>query len=294
LNPLIFIIDDDSVFLINLRNILEVNNYDVITADNGKLALEILSKIERIPEIIISDIIMPEMDGYDFFKAVSDNPLLNHIPFIFLSGRSTPEDVRLGKMLGVDDYITKPFKIEDLLAIIAGKIARNKKLRELNEKIDVMFSSLKLDITSSISEEQKSQVILLLVYWDDRIGPRLISNYPERENFPFSIEKIGSQLFHAIVSMYGYDNVTKAGSILLNIENIKRKGYIFFDSFKDDNVRGGEQRYMLGLVAPKINYFDSLKIKELFKELSLKIKEQEEWGMKNYWEKLSKILSSEI
>ena len=59
-------------------------------------------------------------------------------------------------------------------------------------------------------------------------------------------------------------------------------------------MRGGEQRYMLGLVAPKINYFDSLKIKEKFVEISQKIKQKEDWNTKKYWEDLSSILSGDV
>jgi len=291
-NPLIFVVDDNLVLLKNLRHLLEVNYYDVITANNGKIALELLSTPKRIPEIIISDITMPEMDGYDLFEAVSNNDMLNHIPFIFLTGLSTPDDVRFGKILGVDDYLTKPFAIEDLLAIIAGKISRNKNIKEINAKIEVLLSSVKTHTIPSISIEEKSHVVLLVVFWDDKTGPKLVSNYPNNGNITFSVEKVGQQLFHAIVSLYGYDDINKAEGILLNIENFKRKGYIYFDSFQDQSVRGGERRYMIGLVAPKINYFDSLKIKEVFREISSNIKNQKDWNIESYWEKLSTILIS--
>jgi CheY-like chemotaxis protein len=286
------VVDDNLVLLQNLRHLLEVKYYDVVTAINGKDALKLLSNLDRIPEVIISDITMPEMDGYDLFETVSNNDMLNHIPFIFLSGRNTPEDVRFGKMLGVDDYLTKPFDIEDLLAIIKGKISRNKNIKEINAKIEVLLTSANISTIPSISEEEKSQVVLLVVSWDDKTGPKLISNFPVNGNSSFSVEKVGQQLFHAIVSLYGYQNISKAEGILLNIENFKSKGYIFFDSYQDSSVRGGERRYMIGLVAPKINYFDSLKIKEIFKEISSKIKDQKDWNVENYWEKLSAILIS--
>lgn len=292
MNPLIFVVDDNLVFLNNIRHILEVSDYDVITANNGRVALDLLSKTERVPEVIISDIIMPEMDGYELFRAVSKNPILNHIPFIFLSGRNLPDDIRFGKMLGVDDYLTKPFNMEDLLAVVTGKLSRRKNVKEINEKIEVMLSSLKLDIVPSISEEQKSHVVLLLVFWDDKSGPRLMNNYPEDEVTSISNEKVGQQLFHAIVSLYGYDNINKAEGILLRIENFQKNGYIFFDSFQDDTVRGGERRFMLSAIAPRITYFDSLKIKEFFEEISPKIKQQEDWDIEYYWEKLTTILTT--
>ncbi len=276
----------------NLKIILELHDYEVKTSNNGKAALNFLLKLDRIPEIIISDILMPGWNGYDLFKAVSNNPLLNHVPFIFLSARDSPTDVRFGKMLGVDDYLTKPFKEEDLLAIIAGKISRNKNVKEINDKIEEMFSSFKENITPSYTEEDKNHTILMVVFWDDKAGPKLISSFPDDENTPFSNDKIGQQLFHAILSLYGHDNITRPEGILLNIENIQRDGYIFFDSFPDMDMRGGQRRYMLGLVAPIINYFDSLKIKEVFIEISSKIKQKEDWDIKKYWEDLSTSLSN--
>ncbi len=292
MKPLIFIVDDNPDILFNLKLVLEVNNYDVITTTNGREALALLSKIDRVPEIIISDILMPELDGYDFFKSVSKNPVLNRIPFIFLSARDSPYDVRLGKMLGVDDYLTKPFKEEDLLAIIAGKISRKKNIKLINKEVEKLFSSLKIDMKPSISKEEISRVVLLLVFWDDAFGPRLTSSFPDDENFPFSIEKVGQQLFHGILSLYGQENITNAEALLLNIENFQRNGFILFDSYPDRNLRGGEKQYMIGLVAPKINYFESLQIKEIFIEISSKIKRKEDWNIEKYWEKVSSILSN--
>ena len=128
LKPLLMVVDDNKDILFTLQLELETDGYKVITASNGKEALNKLSKLDRIPDVIISDIMMPDVDGYKFFETVSSNPKLNRIPFLFLTAKSRPEDIRLGKMLGVDDYITKPFKKEDLLASISGKINRNKKI----------------------------------------------------------------------------------------------------------------------------------------------------------------------
>ena len=114
MKPLILVIDDYQDILDNLKMILSLNNFEVITSKNGKEALETLLTLKTLPEVIISDIMMPEMNGYDFFKTVSESPKWNRTPFLFLTARTSPTDVRFGKMLGVDDYLTKPFKKEDL------------------------------------------------------------------------------------------------------------------------------------------------------------------------------------
>jgi len=74
--------------------------------------------------------------------------------------------------------------------------------------------------------------------------------------------------------------------------NASKKGYIFFDSFPDLNERYGEKQYMLSIIAPNITYFESLRIREILKEISEQIKSKQEWKIKTYWEKIFEILSS--
>ncbi|MFX0073056.1 MAG: response regulator [Candidatus Hermodarchaeota archaeon] len=290
MKSLIFVVEDNQDILFNIKLILEANNFEVITAENGKEALELLSSLQRTPEIIISDIMMPEMDGYDFFKAVSDNFRWNWIPFIFLTARASPEDVRFAKMLGVDDYLTKPFNEEDLLAIIHGKLVRNKKIRSVNEKVNDLFKSLDTEIKSKYTENIKTDIILIVVAWDDRIGPELKYFYPKEYKLSIPLENLGQQLFQSTISIYGHDNITKSESLLLNIENIKQNGFIFFDRMPDKTTRTGERQYMIGVIAPIINYFETLRIIDIFKSLSKDIKKKDSLDMKLYWEKISNIL----
>lgn len=289
---LLMVVDDNEDILFNLKLILEASDYNITTANSGKKALKMLLTLDKIPDIIISDIMMPEMNGYEFFAAVSTNPQLSRIPFLFLTAKSTPEDIRLGKMLGVDDYITKPFKKEDLLASISGKIARNKKSNQIHKEIIQIFSSLNIEMHPSIINQDQPSLCLLLVYWDDVVGPILKQSYPSEKNCNLSIKTIGKQLFHAATSIYGHDKITKAQGILLNIENIDKQGYLFFDSFPDKNERYGEKQYMLSVIAPILTYFDSLKIRELVKEISEKIKTKQNWEIKEYWEKILELMSA--
>jgi len=292
MKPLILLVDDNQDILYNIKLLLESKDYRVITAISGKQAIQILSNLDILPELIISDIMMPGIDGYDFFEHVSDNLKWNHIPFLFLTAKSTPEDIRLGKMLGVDDYITKPFNEDDLLATISGKILRNKDIKNINKKIKELLDSLSIDFKPSISEEQKKLVCLLLVEWDDKIGPVLKDFYPREKDFSIPIKTLGNQLFHAATSIYGHKNITKEQGILLNIENIKNKGFVFFDSFEKEGERYGERQYMLSLIAPEINYFESLRIKEIFKEISENLKSNINWNIELYWDKILEILTT--
>ncbi|MHA1149335.1 MAG: response regulator [Promethearchaeota archaeon] len=285
--PLILIVEDNHDIQLYIKILLEHNECRVLTADNGKVALQVLVSNEETPDLIISDIMMPEMDGYDFFKAVSEDNRFLHIPFIFLSALDSPEDIRLGKLLGVDDYLTKPLNEDDLLVSVAGKILKNKKMANATAKLKELLSEASL--TGSISEDEKEQVFLLKVLWDDIVGPVLDKSYPEPLNYPLA--KVATQLYEAITTIFGQGKVTKAEGILINIENFKSMGYALFDSYSDPKFRGGERDYMFGVVAPRISYFQSLKIKEILKDLSNKFKKNESWNIEKYRKKIVKILS---
>ncbi len=292
MKPLILVVDDTEFYRVSIKRDLESIDYEVVTADNGAQALTLISILDRLPDVIISDIIMPEMNGYDFFKTVCNNPLWNSIPFLFLSACSNPEEILIGKLLGVDDYLTKPFKTEELIGTVAGKIVRIQKINSINNNIIEMISAQKHDYNIPFSELE-NQIFLILVEWDDRIGPEIIISYPKTTDSLYSIRDVGVQLFQSTQSIYGQEKITKAGGLLLNIENIKRRGYIYFDSYPDPQCRSREREYMLGLIAPLINYLDSLRIKKLFEKSSKEIKEKKEWDIRKDWKKVVKILTTE-
>ena len=117
----ILIIDDEEMILTMLRKCLEAENFLVYTADNAKKALELMSVA---PDIILLDINMPEMDGWELCQFVRE-----HIscPIIFLTARVSEQDVIQGLSVGGDDYITKPFRIDELLARILAHLRREER-----------------------------------------------------------------------------------------------------------------------------------------------------------------------
>ncbi|MCC4213962.1 response regulator [Leeuwenhoekiella parthenopeia] len=118
----ILFIEDDSVLRENTAELLELSDYEVVTATNGKTGIEMA--IKHLPDIIICDIMMPEVDGYGVLEAVSLNAETAHIPFIFLSAKTEHKEIRKGMDLGADDYLTKPFEEEELLSAIETRLAK--------------------------------------------------------------------------------------------------------------------------------------------------------------------------
>ena len=128
----ILVVDDEPVIKDSIAEILRIHGYQVLTASNGIEGLDVIR--QEIPELIISDIMMPEMNGYQFYQRVRSNPEYLWIPFIFLSAKREGEDIRFGKELGVEDYLKKPIDAEDLLAAVIGCLKRFHQLDESRQE----------------------------------------------------------------------------------------------------------------------------------------------------------------
>lgn len=122
--PTILIIDDEPALLMGLAATIRRHGYDVITATNGRDGLQ--KAKETLPDLILSDVMMPPPNGFELRKMMSLDSDLASIPFIFLTARSNPEDRVSGIREGADDYITKPFLTEELLARIEAVFRRVK------------------------------------------------------------------------------------------------------------------------------------------------------------------------
>jgi DNA-binding response OmpR family regulator len=123
----ILIIEDNQSVRENLEEILTLAQYQALTAANGKAGVEIA--MHELPDMIICDVMMPELDGYGVFNILSRTPSTADIPFIFLTAKSDKEDFRRGMTMGADDYIPKPFDNAQLLETIETRLKKNERLR---------------------------------------------------------------------------------------------------------------------------------------------------------------------
>ena len=122
----VLIVDDEPDLLENIGLALEGENYYILTAGNGVEALQILQS--QPVDLILADIAMPDMNGYQLYERVRQNMDWVSIPLIFLTARTMDSDIRYGKELGVDDYLVKPIRAADLLAVVRGKMRRAQQL----------------------------------------------------------------------------------------------------------------------------------------------------------------------
>ncbi len=288
-HSLILVVEDNMDILKNLKITLESSNYNVITALGAEKALKELSTMDKVPDLILSDIMMPVIDGYEFFLKISSNPTWNSIPFIFLSAKSSPDDVRLGKLLGADDYITKPFQMEDLLAVIKGKIRRNEHAKLINNELNKssILTSLK---KASKSEPKKLDILLFIVYWDEEYGPTLKDYCPKDVIDKPTIEKISEEVFNSSRLIFNDNTKLKGETILLDMHYLKKRGYLFFDSYPDDTKNAKEFPYMIGVISPSITYLQSLSIKKVLNNLSMCVKREEKNNISYFWQNIVNIL----
>ena len=175
--PILLIIEDNADVIFYLKTCLE-NEYQILTCRNGKLGIE--KAIEVLPDIIISDVMMPEMDGFEVCATLKEDERTSHIPIILLTAKATSEDKLTGLSYGADAYLIKPFEKEEL-------IIRLNKLLEIRKKLQQKYSSSLVSHQAPKIETVTKEDIFL-----KKIESILLENL-EDENF--SSEELACQLF---------------------------------------------------------------------------------------------------
>lgn len=147
----VLIVDDTPKNIQVLGTILKQENYQINIAINGKQAIEMAQKV--LPDIILLDIMMPEMDGFEACKILKEDPLTQNIPIIFLSAKNEAEDIIKGLELGASDYVTKPFNAAELLARVNTHLSLKKNKEELekqNIERKVLLQVIAHDLTNPL------------------------------------------------------------------------------------------------------------------------------------------------
>ena len=120
---IILVIDDNPDIRENTSEILELAGYKTFTAENGKKGVD--AALKEKPDVIVCDIMMPDLDGYGVLHMLRKNESTQHIPFIFLTAKTERSDFRKGMEMGADDYITKPFEDIELLNAIEARLKKS-------------------------------------------------------------------------------------------------------------------------------------------------------------------------
>ncbi|MEZ4722697.1 MAG: response regulator [Flavobacteriales bacterium] len=201
----ILLIEDNENIRENTAEILELAGYDMITAENGKVGVELAQK-ESI-DLILCDIMMPELDGFGVLHILNKNPKTSSIPFIFLTAKSEKSDFRRGMNLGADDYLTKPFDETELMDAIELRLKKSAKIKDSIEKS-------KTPSLESFIESTKEKVKL-----EDLITDRNTRHYKKRETiyregeYPHALHYIKKgKVKLSRISDYGKEFITSISS----------------------------------------------------------------------------------
>ncbi|HRD83074.1 MAG: response regulator [Saprospiraceae bacterium] len=162
----ILVIEDNAEVRENLEEILELSGYEVLTAEDGKVGVEIALK--ELPDLVLCDVMMPKLDGFGVLNILSKKSSTADIPFVFLTAKTEKSDFRRGMNLGADDYVTKPFYKDELLTVIETRLRKSEQIRK---KFDRTENGLSAFINEAKGYEELKKLSL----------ERRIKHYKKRE-----------------------------------------------------------------------------------------------------------------
>jgi signal transduction histidine kinase len=262
----VLLVDDDPGILEGVSDLLTLYGYRVIAAPSAEDALAAMEK--QIPDLVISDIMMPGMDGFAFYDAVRANPSWVPIPFIFLTARGQDNDVRRGRSIGADAYVIKPFEPEDLSTAIEGRLARAEAIRQATRAdldrmkqrlIDVFGHELRTPLTYIYGN-----IHLLRDQYDD-LPPNLIDEL--LDGIQNGADRL-VRLTEDLILMFRIDSGVVEREIGTQVANLELSTVV--DSVIQEHRRAAQMRHVQlasGVAKHLVDYEVSLYLREALKRL---------------------------
>ena len=170
----ILVVEDNHALRSDMIEMLRLEGFDVAGAENGVVGLNVAR--EYRPDLVVCDIMMPELDGYGVLEGVRVDPNLRTIPFIFLTAKTDRTDIRRGMGQGADDYLTKPFENEELLAAIKARLTARFTIEEMTE---VRLTQLRDSITTALPHELRTPLNTIIGF-SDMLMMEAPQNTPEQ------------------------------------------------------------------------------------------------------------------
>lgn len=207
----IVVIEDETIIRENIAELLEISGFESIQAENGYVGVQKI--IEHQPDLVVCDIMMPGLNGYQVLETIRKSGATASIPFIFLTAMASPDDIRKGMSLGADDYLTKPFSKEDLITAVESRINKQKIHKD---HIQQQLLQFKTEIGNVYSHELNTPLNgilgvseLLIQYFDD------FSKDEIREMIQ-TVNNSGKRLHRTVNNMLFYVQMLKEEGFLLN------------------------------------------------------------------------------
>jgi len=229
----ILVIEDEKSVREEVGEILSYEGYSVILAENGKSGM--LKALENLPDLILCDIMMPEMDGISVLNELRSTPTTTLTPFVYMSALGERENIRLGMGLGADDYLIKPFTRLELIDAVKTRL---KKQENIEEKTEKALESLRSKIITKLPHELRTPLTSIIGFGTLlKVNGKSLS-YEEIEEVGGEILQSGKQLMHLIENYLIYSQ--------LQLSNIYQEGVIDFSEISGiiNDINGSlEEKY---------------------------------------------------
>ncbi len=207
-SPTILLIDDEPNLIIGLSAIMERAGYQMLTASNGDDGLRLAR--EHKPDLILCDVMMSSPDGFEFHRLLSKLPNLATVPFIFLTARTAQDDKVYGLERGADDYITKPFNCEELLARVKavlrrGELGRRKGSSEAETQLDL----LRQEVAQNVSRKLRAPVAVVLSALEMTLKDKFAGKPKDRQWFIQTALDNAYQLHYLIEDLIALSDINR-------------------------------------------------------------------------------------
>jgi CheY-like chemotaxis protein/anti-sigma regulatory factor (Ser/Thr protein kinase) len=202
----ILIIEDEHALRKDIMEMLSFEGYTLLGAENGLVGIQEARK--HLPDLIICDIMMPELDGYDVLDELRRDPQTAAIPFIFLTARTDRMDRRHGMEQGADDYLTKPFSVSDLLKTISARLQRRADIERVTEQ---RMEELRGNIILSMPHELRTPLTVILGFSDLLLSEEN-PNLEQIREMAQHINKAATRLYHLIENYLIYAQIETSAS----------------------------------------------------------------------------------
>jgi two-component system, sensor histidine kinase and response regulator len=210
----ILVIEDDPLIQEVIQDVLVLEGYQTLAADNGAVGVELA--LAHQPSLILCDVAMPEMDGYEVLSTLQRQPATHAIPFIFLTARTTQADLRRGMNLGADDYLAKPCTAEQLLEAISSRFEKQAALKQQSE---AQLNRLRDNIAKSLPHELYTPLNGILGFSEVLIQEAESIERSEIKEFAESIHTSALRLHHLMQNFLLY---TKLELLAHNPDQVQR------------------------------------------------------------------------
>jgi len=218
----ILVIDDDSALMAMTTRALRSRGFETLTAENGVAGLEMAKK--HLPDLIVCDIQMPQLNGYETLAALRQDPATAVIPFIFLTGMTERTQVRQGMGLGADDYLTKPFTVQELIGAVNVRLEKQVAVQRLSDR---KLEELRGNIGMALPHELLTPLNGILGLASMMVDEEIVFTPHEIRTFAQNIQISALRLHRLIENFIIYSQIELTKADPRKIEELRRNERTF-------------------------------------------------------------------